>query len=601
MDILSKLYHYQKEAVTKTFYNPKGIICLPTGTGKCLAKGTKILMYNGTIKNVEDVIVGDLLMGDDSKPRKVLSLARGRENMYDIIPTKGDKYTVNESHILSLRVTGIGKNNLTILDKKYRTGDIVDITVKDYLNVSKTAKHSLKGFRVGVDFEEQKEELPLNPYLLGLWLADGNSRVQGISVNPNDVEIIDFLEKEAINLDLNLKITNDSENCKYFSLNTKFKGRASKDTNIFLNVLRDLNLINNKHIPLLYKTASRKERMDLLAGILDGDGHLSSNCFEITLVNETLMDDLIFLIRSLGFSCYKKNKIAKINKIDFEGEYFRCHISGDTDTIPTLLPRKKATKRGQIKNVLNVGVKVELVGEGDYYGFEIDGNRRFVLGDFTVTHNTFCQSAIIGNDILMNPGQFRIYVVNAPRILLTYQLLKEVYAFLTLSGNDKTKEMIVLHYDILAEGIDVSGFTGIMPLRTLNKSKFLQTFGRCARLDKEDRVNLEKEMLTVENFREFNKPFAYIIIPNVIHSNEDDKSNLTQLITELRDYGFNPSEDIVSASMVNGIPEIEELKGLNEIKNKIPNIGNLIENLEAEIESEENAKLTKKEFLFKNI
>ena len=139
MDILSKLYHYQKEAVTKTFYNPKGIICLPTGTGKCLAKGTKILMYNGTIKNVEDVIVGDLLMGDDSKPRKVLSLARGRENMYDIIPTKGDKYTVNESHILSLRVTGIGKNNLTILDKKYRTGDIVDITVKDYLNVSKTA------------------------------------------------------------------------------------------------------------------------------------------------------------------------------------------------------------------------------------------------------------------------------------------------------------------------------------------------------------------------------------------------------------------------------------------------------------------------------
>ena len=58
-----------------------------------------------------------------------------------------------------------------------------------------------------------------------------------------------------------------------------------------------------------------------------------------------------------------------------------------------------------------------------------------------------------------------------------------------------------------------------MPLRTLNKSKFLQTFGRCARLDKEDRVNLEKEMLTVENFREFNKPFAYIIIPNVIHSN----------------------------------------------------------------------------------
>lgn len=53
--------------------------------------------------------------------------------------------------------------------------------------------------------------------------------------------------------------------------------------------------------------------------------------------------------------------------------------------------------------------------------------------------------------------------------------------------------------------------------------------------------------------------------------------------------------------MVHGIPEIEELSGLNDIKIKIPNVGELIENLEAEIESELNAKLSKKEFLLKNL
>ena len=178
---------------------------------------------------------------------------------------------------------------------------------------------------------------------------------------------------------------------------------------------------------------------------------------------------------------------------------------------------------------------------------------------------------------------------------------QEFLKLLKEAGNDVSRKMIVLHYDILAEGIDVSGFTGIMPLRTLNKSKFLQTFGRAARLDKEDRKKLESGEITPSDVDKMNKPYAYIIVPNVVHSNEDDKVNLTQLITELRDYGFNPSEHIISSSRVNGIPEIEELSGLNDIKVKVPNIGELIENFEAEIESEENAKLSKIDFLMKNI
>lgn len=39
----------------------------------CMKRGTKILIYNGTIKNVEDVSIGDLLMDDDSSSRQVLS------------------------------------------------------------------------------------------------------------------------------------------------------------------------------------------------------------------------------------------------------------------------------------------------------------------------------------------------------------------------------------------------------------------------------------------------------------------------------------------------------------------------------------------------
>ncbi|MDD5036582.1 MAG: DnaB-like helicase N-terminal domain-containing protein, partial [Methylococcaceae bacterium] len=71
--------------------------------GKCLGKGTWVLMYSGELRKVEDLRVGDLLMGDDSTPRRILSLARGQENIYWVRQNKGVDYRVNESHVLSLK------------------------------------------------------------------------------------------------------------------------------------------------------------------------------------------------------------------------------------------------------------------------------------------------------------------------------------------------------------------------------------------------------------------------------------------------------------------------------------------------------------------
>ena len=168
-----------------------------------------------------------------------------------------------------------------------------------------------------------------------------------------------------------------------------------------------------------------------------------------------------------------------------------------------------------------------------------------------------------------------------------------------MDGEDKTKKIIVLHYDILAEGIDVSGFTGIMPLRTLSKSKFLQTFGRAARPDKEDRRRMDNKELSFNDLDKMNKPYSYVIIPNIIHSNEDDKANMTNLIGELRTFEFKPYEDIISSSYVHGIPEIEELSGQNELERRLPNMGVLVENLEAQIEAEKDAQLSKMSLLKK--
>jgi len=153
-------------------------------------------------------------------------------------------------------------------------------------------------------------------------------------------------------------------------------------------------------------------------------------------------------------------------------------------------------------------------------------------------------------------------------------------------GIDKNKKLIVLHYDILAEGIDVSGFSGIMPLRTLSKSKFLQTYGRSARPNSEDRIRIDNNEINVNDLSVLNKPYAYIMIPSVYSGNEDDKANVIQLITELRDYGFNPNEDIVGLTRIHGVSENEQPDVFNELKKNLPNVGKTIEQLQAELEAE---------------
>jgi hypothetical protein len=162
-------------------------------------------------------------------------------------------------------------------------------------------------------------------------------------------------------------------------------------------------------------------------------------------------------------------------------------------------------------------------------------------------------------------------------------------------GKKPEVKMLILHYDILAEGIDVPGITGIMPLRTLGKAKFLQTFGRAARLDLEDRKRIELGEIKPNQLDEMIKPYSWVIVPTIIHEDADSKEHIGQLINELRDYGFKPSEDIVSTDSKNGLPVVEGPEALNEVKVKCPNIGTFIDKVEADYESEYVASLSDEE------
>lgn len=391
-------------------------------SGKSLMRGEKVLMFNGEIKNVEEIKVGDIVMGDDSTPRTVWETHSGTDIMYKVTNRKGESYTVNSHHILSLIYTGkknlrdrIYKNGyqVTWFDKynyklAYKTFSYknknkeevykeakafldalvddrkVDIPIKDYLNLSKKYHNNLLGYQVPIQFPEK--ELPIDPYMIGYWLGDGTST--NTDITTQDSAVLHYFSKNLQKYNLYLEY----KKMYCYKISTDID---RQNGNVFLQTLKDLNLIRNKHIPMIYKCNSRENRLKLLAGFIDADGHLGErNDFEITQCkkHEPLLDDIIYLARSLGFTATKhiKKTTWTHNGERKSGEAFRININGTgIEDIPTLIPRKQADPRKTRVDALVSQIQIEEVGEGEYYGIELDGNNRFVLGNFIVTHNSF--------------------------------------------------------------------------------------------------------------------------------------------------------------------------------------------------------------------
>ncbi len=334
------------------------------GVGKCLAKNTPVIMYDGSSKMVQDINKDELLMGDDSTPRKVLSTVTGREQMYTIQQQYGDNYTVNASHILSLKLTKNprvidiinkykykviwydkhSKNSLCFAYNKNtkpditlaidefvkllpKCGDIIDIKVTDYINKSNSWKNAYLGFKVPVNYKNTF--VKLNPYSLGFFI----SSEYGTYASANDFKI-------------------------------------------------------KKYIPIDYLYNSRNVRLQLLAGIIDGSGVCYDDFIEILSEDDTISNDIIKLCRSLGLKAECDSYITTLKEDDIINYVHGCKItiSGDLYVIPS--KRYIFNTLAPPLEFLTYKINVVKTYVDDYYGFIIDGNHRFLLGDFTVTHNT---------------------------------------------------------------------------------------------------------------------------------------------------------------------------------------------------------------------
>lgn len=397
----------QKIAVQGAIDNNISIITGSAGTGKCLSPDTPVLLYNGAIKTAKEIAIGDVLMGEDSTPRHVLSICSGFDNMYEIIPSKGRPFVCNEPHVLTLKgimphkefhnvrysEKGIIRNKAFATDEEASAfmaslpEDIFDIPLNVYMGMSDNFKRYTYLYHTGVDFPEQPVEF--DPYLIGLWLGDGTT-IRSETTNTD----IDYMNQKLPEYGLDLSVRSNDVLYRIVSAGDNYR---KKGGNEFINALKKYDLLSNKHIPDVYKINSRQIRLALLAGIIDSDGSQEHNCIEISPKSDQLADDIEYLAFSLGFMVtkHKTNKSCMYKGEKREGLYNLIRIFGEgLEEIPVLLDRKE---RLQKKRANCVSFKVKPLGRGIYFGFTLDGNGRFLLGDFLVTHNTTIIAEIVHN------------------------------------------------------------------------------------------------------------------------------------------------------------------------------------------------------------
>ena len=343
------------------------ILAARPGMGKCLGKGTKVLMADGSFKKVEDVRTGDLLMGDDSTPRTVKSIGRGREEMYWIRQRDAMHYRVNKSHILSLKQRGVVKN----------------IPLTDYLAQPEATKRSYCGYKVAVVFAET--DTPKHPGERG----------------------------EEITIDQKSPI----ENC--------------------------------------YLINSVAKRFEFLSGLMLALGAYDGNdCLKICQRNADVAQQIKFLGDSLGFrtSVDSLGENDGVFEVRMKGNNLRktiadCYVLDHTDrqTEMYFAQRREATDW----SVSELTVEYDKID--DYYGFEIDGNRLFLLEDMTVTHNTAFVVSSLRNAAVDFNMPVAIFSLEMSSVQLVNRLISaeaEIDSDKIKKGNLAPHEWAQLHHRI---------------------------------------------------------------------------------------------------------------------------------------------------------
>ena len=357
------MWPFQERLVNNFHRNRFNIAKMPRQVGKALALDTPIPTPEGWT-TIGDIKVGDQILSPDGNSVSVTFKTETMINhqCYKIFFDSGEEIVADADHLWEVN------------SSYWRTGKKVintDEIYSRYLNKSNNKRgKGVKG-SLYIDLSKaingENKNLPIDPYLLGVWLGDGYSADGRIIAHKDDYE---FYKTK-----LDIEHEREDNNC------IRFKCRDLRKK------LKENNLLKNKHIPQIYLRSSIDQRMELLRGLMDTDGSITKNqSFEFYQKNYEFILQVVELLSSLGI----KSRVSR--RLINQCWYHTVRFPSKENIFN--LPRKSQLinfgGKGRPQNKRHYIQKIEKVASVPVACIQVDSDDHlFLCGrTFIPTHNT---------------------------------------------------------------------------------------------------------------------------------------------------------------------------------------------------------------------
>lgn len=356
----------------------------PAGCGKAQPLDSQILTKKGYVR-MGDVFEGQKILDGTGVETEILHVyPQGTRDIYQIVFNDRTAIRVADNHI----------NRVFRYNQDKKQKEYFDFTTMELIEAVKSGRFS---YRVDVPVLDCWEEkpLPIDPYLLGLLIADGSLHNNfSITIAEDDIyervstllSAIDYELIHIANFDYRIVCKHKNVQNQYTDRADTLKGKIEK---LGLNCKS-----TEKHIPQEYLYTSVANRLSLLQGLFDGDGFISKTYgYYFIICSEQLSKDFAFLVRSLGIVDTISEKPARYrDKKGISKETSICynHYLRVPNTFKIFRSKKHAVRynKKQTEPIRKI-VEIRYMGPEECQCIYVASEEHTYLTDnITVTHNT---------------------------------------------------------------------------------------------------------------------------------------------------------------------------------------------------------------------
>jgi hypothetical protein len=357
-----------------------GVLADDMGLGKAQPLDAKILTPTGWT-TIGELAVGQAVVGSDGTPTKVTGVfPQGELEVFRVTFSDGASVECCDEHLWHVNTP----------TRKHRGLPGRTLPLKEIRSNLRDAAGNCRHFIPLVEpvtFEATKE-LPIDSYVLGVLLGDGGLKHRAILSSADD-ELVAYV---AARLPQGVQPVHTGSGVDY-----RLAGDGPGKPNPLLDALDSLGLRGKgsaeKFVPDVYLHASPDDRLELLRGILDSDGHVrpADNHVELTTASTALAEGVTHLVRSLGGTTRSRTKTTT------HLDAIRLTIAMPGDINPFRLSRKAETYRPREKYPPSRAiVSVEAVGSKPCQCISVAADDQlYVTDDFVITHNTIQLIALL--------------------------------------------------------------------------------------------------------------------------------------------------------------------------------------------------------------